>query len=97
MVSQLPKTIFSALENRRIGSAAIVATVDPDGSPHTAPFGRVAVVSPTVLRFGCDRKHDTYANIQRTGRATVSMIAPPEVALSIRGREGSERENESRE
>jgi flavin reductase (DIM6/NTAB) family NADH-FMN oxidoreductase RutF len=86
MPSQLPKTVFPALENRRIGSAAIVATVDRDGSPHTAPFGSLCVVSPTTLRFGCDRKHDTYANIRRDGRATVSLVAPPDVAISIKGK-----------
>ncbi len=86
MPSQLPKTIFPALENRRIGSASIVATVDKDGSPHTAPFGSLCVVSPTTLRFGCDRTHDTYANIRRNGRVTVSLVAPPDIALSIKGK-----------
>ncbi len=86
MPSELPKTVLRALENRRIGSASVVATVDRDGSPHTAPFGSLCVVSPTTLRFGCDRKHDTYANVQRDGRVTVSLVAPPDVALSIKGR-----------
>jgi pyridoxamine 5'-phosphate oxidase-like protein len=82
----LSQHISSALENRRIGSAVIIATVDPDGAPHTAPFGSLCIVSPNTLRFGCDRKHDTYANIQRTGRAVVSLLAPPDIAVSIRGR-----------
>jgi uncharacterized pyridoxamine 5'-phosphate oxidase family protein len=80
------KAVLSALENRRIGSAVIVATVDPDGGPHTAPFGSLCLVSPSILRFGCDRKHDTYANIRRNGKVMVSLVAPPDIALSIRGR-----------
>jgi hypothetical protein len=86
MPAQLPKSIFPALENRRIGSAAIVATVDRDGGPHTAPFGSLCVVSPHTLRFGCDRKHDTYANIRRDGRVTISLVAPPDIAVSIKGK-----------
>ena len=86
MSAHLSKAVLSALENRRIGSAVIVATVDPDGSPHTAPFGSLCLVSPSKLRFGCDRKHDTYANIRRNGKTVVSLLAPPDIALSIRGR-----------
>lgn len=63
----------------------VVATVDSDGGPHTAPFGSLCYISPRVLRFGCDRKHDTFANIRRNGRVVVSLIAPPDVAVSIRG------------
>jgi hypothetical protein len=30
--------------------------------------------------------HDTYANLCRDGRTTVALVAPPDVAVSIRGR-----------
>jgi len=86
MPLELPQAVFRALENRRIGSAAVIATVDRDGSPHTALFGSLTVISPTALRLGCDRSHQTFANIRRDGRATVSLVAPPDVALSIKGR-----------
>jgi hypothetical protein len=86
MQPELPQTVFRALENRRIGSAAVIATVDRDGSPHTALFGSLCVVSPTALRFGCDRSHQTFSNIRRDGRVTVSLVAPPDVAMSIKGK-----------
>ncbi len=86
MSAGLSQNILSALENRRIGSAVVVATVDPDGSPHAAPFGSICYINPLVLRFGCDRKHDTYANIRRNGHVVVSLVAPPDVAVSIKGR-----------
>ncbi len=85
MSSGLSQNILSALENRRIGSAVVVATVDPDGTPHTAPFGSLCYISPRTLRFGCDRKHDTYANIRRNGQVVVSLLAPPDIAVSIKG------------
>ncbi len=62
----------------------IVATADSDGGPIQHP-SVVYATSPRVLRFGCDRKHDTYANIRRNGHVVVSLIAQPYVAVSIRG------------
>jgi len=84
---ELPPEAFAALS--RAGATAnpivIVATVDADGSPHTAPFGSLRALSPRRLRLGCGREHDTYANLVRDGRVVVSLLAPPKVAVSIRG------------
>ena len=80
----LSQNILSAMENRRIGSAVVVATVDANGAPHTAPFGSICFVSPKIMRFGCDRKHDTYENIKRNGQVVVSLVAPPDIAVSIK-------------
>ena len=82
----LSQNILSAMENRRIGSAVVVATVDAHGGPHTAPFGSICFVSSKIMRFGCDRKHDTYENIKRNGQVVVSLVAPPDIAVSIRGK-----------
>jgi hypothetical protein len=30
--------------------------------------------------------HDTYTNVCRDGRVTVTLIAPPDMAVSVRGR-----------
>jgi len=38
------------------------------------------------MRFGCDRKHDTYVNIKRNGRVVVSLVASPDISVSIRGK-----------
>jgi len=73
------------MENRSIGSAAVVATVDAHGGPHTAPFGSICFVSPRIMGFGCDRKHQTYENIRRNGQVVVSLVAPPDIAISIKG------------
>src|SRR6266571_2995693 len=85
MSTSLSQNILSALENRRIGSAVVAATVDADDGPHTAPFGSICYISPRVLRFGCDRKHETYENVRRNGKVVVSLVAPPDVAVSIKG------------
>jgi hypothetical protein len=48
--AELPPEVFAALHkaNRAINPIAIVATVAPDGSPHTAPSG------------SCGRSHPNY-------------------------------------
>jgi pyridoxamine 5'-phosphate oxidase-like protein len=85
MSTSLSQNILSATETRRIGSAVVVATVDSKGGPHTAPFGSICFVSPKIMRFGCDRKHETYENIRRNGQVVVSLVAPPDIAVSIKG------------
>jgi hypothetical protein len=85
---ELPEEAFAVLHkpNRGINPIAIVATVDADGSPRTAPFGSLRATTPRLLRLCCNRHHDTYANLCRDGRAMVALLAPPDVAIGIRGR-----------
>lgn len=85
---QLPAAVFDLLrkEGRAINPVTIVATVDADGTPHAAPFGSVRAVTPRLLRMLSLRRHDTFANLCRDGRVVVVLVAPPDVAVSIRGR-----------
>ena len=85
---ELPSDVFDALHkpNRAINPVTVVATVDPDGAPRTAPFGSLRAVTPRLLRLACDRHHDTYANMRRDGQVSVALLAPPNIAVSIRGR-----------
>lgn len=85
-LGELPQDVLKALSHTGIGHTVVVATTDPDGSPHTAPFGSMCAMSTRVLRFASDKRNDTYANILRNGRATVSLIVPPDIAVSVRGR-----------
>ena len=86
--SELPPEVFAVLHkpNRAINPITIVATVDPDGTPRTAPFGSLRAVTPGLLRLACNRLHDTYANLCHDGRVMVALLAPPDIAASIRGR-----------
>lgn len=72
--------------NQTLDPAAIVATVDPDGTPHVAPFGGVRAITPRLLRLISWRDHDTYANLCRDDRVMISLLAPPNIAVSVRGR-----------
>jgi len=86
--AELPAYVFDLLlkSNRAINPVAIVATIDPDGAPRTAPFGSLRAVNPRLLRLACNRHHDTYSNLCRDARVSVAVLAPGEVAVSIRGR-----------
>jgi len=84
---ELPPEVFAVLRkpDSAINPIAIVATVDPDGTPRTAPFGSLRAVTPGLLRLVCMHYHDTYANLRRDGRVMVTLLAPPNIAVSIRG------------
>ena len=86
--AELPEEVFQVLHkaDRAINPIGIVATVDPDGTPRTAPFGSLRAVTPKLLRFCSNRHHDTYANLCRDGRVMVALLAPPNIAVGIRGR-----------
>ncbi len=85
---ELPPEVFEALQkpNKGINPVTIVATVDADGTPRTAPFGSVRAVTPRLLRMISLHYHDTYANLCRDGRVMVAVVAAPDIAVSIRGR-----------
>jgi hypothetical protein len=72
--------------DRAINPVTVVATVDPDGSPRTAPFGSLRAVTPGLLRLACNCHHQTYANLCRDGRVMVALLAPPNTAVGIGGR-----------
>ena len=62
--------------NRAINPVTVVATVDEDGTPRTAPFGSVRAVTPRLLRLISARYHDTYANLARRTSPSASADGP---------------------
>jgi hypothetical protein len=86
--SELPEAVFAAWRklSRALNPTAIMATLDADGCPHTAPFGSLRAATPRLLRFVTWRGHDTFANLCRDDRVAVALVAPPDLAVSIRGR-----------
>jgi len=86
-LSKLPDDVFAAWQKLKgkLNPSSVVATIDEDGSPRTAPFGSMRAVNPRLLRFLVHRNHDTLANLKRDARAMVAMICPPNLAVSVRG------------
>jgi len=81
----LPEHVHAALAVAATRVTSIVATVDEDGRPRTAPFGSMYAPSPDRLRFGCDRGHATFANLCRDPRVAVCLIVPPGTAVTVFG------------
>lgn len=73
-------------EDGDLNPSSVVATVDEDGSPHTAPFGSLHAITPKTMRFVIHRYHDTLANIVRDERVMVCLVCPPDIAVSVKGR-----------
>lgn len=85
---ELPPEVFEVWQKpeQAISPVAIVATVDHDGFPRAVPFGSLRAITPHLLRLCSFHQHNTYANICRDGRATIVMISPPDISVSVRGR-----------
>ena len=86
--SELPPEAFAAYTKAdgQLNPSSVVATIDEDGSPRVAPFGSLRAVSPRLLRLIIGRHHDTLSNMKRDDRTMVTMICPPNVAVSARGK-----------
>ncbi len=88
LLTELPQEAFEVWRKpeRAISPVAIVATIDPDGTARTAPFGSLRAITPRLLRFATARYNDTYQNLCRDARVTVALLATPNIALAARGR-----------
>ena len=88
ILPNLPDDVFTAWKKIQgaLNPSSVVATVDEDGSPRTAPYGSMRAINPRLLRFIIRREHDTLANLKRDSRVMVSLICPPNLAVSVRGR-----------
>jgi hypothetical protein len=84
---ELPTEVFEAWQKTSgaISPVAIVASVDPDGAPRTAPFGSLCAITPRLLWLCSLHDYDTYANLCRDGQAMVALVSPPNISVSVRG------------
>jgi len=85
---ELPPEVFEVWRklHQALNPIAIVATLDPNGAPHVAPFGSMRAITPRLLRFVSWRGHDTFTNLCRDGCIMVTLLAPPDMAVSVQGR-----------
>lgn len=81
MRTPLPKRVYLRLVE---GSPAALATVGADGYANAVMTWAVAV-APDTVRFCVDLDTNTYANVQRAGRASLHISAEPNVLVLIKG------------
>ncbi len=72
------------LFDKRIGTV-IVATIDQEFHPHTAPFNFVVVRDPKNIRIAISRDHQTYQNIVNNGYVAVAALDEGDIAVCIKG------------
>jgi len=86
--TELPQAVFEVWHKpgNVISPVAVLATLDEDGIPRTAPFGSLRAITPRLLRLCCFQEHISYANMCRDGRVSVALVSPPDIAVSVRGR-----------
>jgi hypothetical protein len=82
--NELSQTAFSLL-NSEI-TTVVIATVDEDGYPRTAPFHWIVARDTQTLRVAVNPRHVTYDNITRDGRVMVCVLDQGNIALGIKGR-----------
>ncbi len=80
--SQLPEKLLATL---RKGLPALLITVDENGWPHTA-FTFAAATEPNKVIVVADEGSNTLANIERTGQASVQILAPENQVYLLKGR-----------
>jgi len=85
---ELPADVFAVWRkpDQALSPVAVVATIEPDGAPHTAPFGSLRAITPRLMRFISLRYHATFTNLLQDDRVMVAMLAPPNIAVSAYGR-----------
>ncbi len=79
--ASLPDNLFEILHQ---GIAALLLTVDETGFAHTA-FTYAATTEPTCVAVLVDDGSRTLANIERTGQASVQILAPDNVVYLLKG------------
>lgn len=72
------------LFNKRI-TTVVLATVDEDGFPRTAPANFVVAHDRKTVRVALSKNHHTLQNIRRDGRVMVSILDEGDVAVGVRG------------
>ncbi len=82
--NELSQEAFSLL-NKEI-TTVVIATVDEDGCPRTAPFHWIVAKDKKTLRVAVNPRHVTYENIKRDGRVMVCVLDQGNTAIGIKGR-----------
>ncbi len=81
--TELNASLIDLFEKRI--STVIVATVDREFCPHTAPFNHIVVKDSKNIRIAISRHHQTYTNIMNNGYVAISVLDEGDIAVSIKG------------
>ena len=66
-------------------STVIVASIDEDLRPHTAPFHYLVVHNPTHLLLAVGKNNQTYHNILKNSYVALEILDEGDIAVGIKG------------
>lgn len=78
-------TTLSDLLKKRINTV-IIASIDADCRPHTAPFHYLTVQDNKHLRIAISKFHQTLQNIIQIGDVAVAILDEGDIAVSLKGK-----------
>ncbi|MGE5598296.1 MAG: pyridoxamine 5'-phosphate oxidase family protein [Bacteroidota bacterium] len=80
----LPANLVDLFTNRL--TTVVVATVDNDGLPHTAPYNQLVAVDPGRLRLAINRQDETYRALRDYGLTMIAVLEEGDIAAGIKGK-----------
>lgn len=83
-MSEISQEVIDLL-NEEI-TTVVAATLNEDGSPHTAPFSFVVAKDKRTLRLAIGTRNMTIGNIRRDGRMAISVLDRGDIAVSVNGK-----------
>ncbi len=81
--TELNSTLRYLFDKRN--STAILATMDKENHPHTAPYNGIIACDPKHLRVAICKDNQTYSNIMESGNVAVALLEEGDIAVCIKG------------
>lgn len=66
-------------------TTVIVSTITPEGFPHAMPVHLLAAPDGKTVRMALVKAHQTTANIKDNGKAFITVLDGPDLAMGIKG------------
>ncbi len=82
--TELNATLIDSLKKRI--NTVIIASIDADCRPHTAPFHYITVHDNKHLRVAISRFHQTLQNITQIEDVAVAILDEGDIAVSLKGK-----------
>jgi predicted pyridoxine 5'-phosphate oxidase superfamily flavin-nucleotide-binding protein len=79
----IPKEVLDILNAQ--DSIKILASVDENGVPNAVPVGSMHVINDETLAFAEEHIIHTKHNLEKTGKASVTVLKLPATAYQLKG------------
>ncbi len=82
--TELNETLIDLFKKRM--STVIIASIDADCRPHTAPFHYITVQDNKHLRIAISKFHQTLQNINQIRDVALALLEEGDIAVSLKGK-----------